>query len=217
MTSMRETNLVYEKDEHPIHGTWLSVDVVAFTEDAPHAKVILITRQGVPHKGSTTLPGGLLAAWDGETVDQAARRIVAEKVGVSLAGEPVVVDVVSDPDRDERGHTVSIIVAVRVPSDTPGAVFVEDIPGNMPFGHSRIAQRALAVIRERILVDTQTTYALLGTATTVPYAHALLSALESVPDATVRSRIERSGMYRKTELNEQGTNGRPSIVWVSMS
>lgn len=212
---MRETNLVYEKGEHPIHGTWLSVDVIAFTEDTPRSKMVLITRQGVPHKGSTTLPGGLLAAWDGETVNQAARRIVADKVGVPLAGEPVVVDVISDPDRDERGHTVSIVVAVRVPSGTPGAVPVEDIPKDMPFDHYRIAQRALSVLRERVLVDTQTTYALLGTATTVPYAHALLSALERVPDATVRSRIERSMLYRRTERNEHGSNGRPSIVWVS--
>lgn len=213
MTSMVDTNLFYKKNEHPIHGTWLSVDVVAFTEDEPEAKVVLITRQGTPHRGKPTLPGGLLAAWDGETVEQAARRIVAEKVGVPLAGDPVVVDVVSDPQRDERGHTVSIVVAVRVPADTTGAVSVKDVPDNMPFGHTNMVRDTVTALRERLFVDTKTTRAMLGDITTVPYTHAMMSALETVGDATVRSRLERSGMYVKSNnLASKGT-GRPATVW----
>ncbi|MGC7255688.1 NUDIX hydrolase, partial [Mycobacteroides abscessus subsp. massiliense] len=81
-----------------------------------------------PHKGETTLPGGLLAAWDGETVEQCARRIVRDKAGTELTGGVAVVDVISDPDRDERGHTVSIVVVARVPAEATGAVPVIQIP-----------------------------------------------------------------------------------------
>ena len=70
MTSLRETNIAYKDGEHPVHGTWLSVDVVALTQDADAARVALITRTGRPHRGATTLPGGLLAAWNQETVDR---------------------------------------------------------------------------------------------------------------------------------------------------
>lgn len=211
---MAETNLVYGKGEHPVHGTWLSVDVVAFTEDKPQAKVVLIEREGEPHRGATTLPGGLLAAWDTETVAQAAARVVAEKVGVPLAGTPVVVDVVSDPNRDERGHTVSIVVAVRVPADTPGAVRVSDIPEDMPFGHARMIARAVTMIGERLFTDRELTYALLGDTTTVPYAHALCAALEPVHDSTVRSRLERSGLYNRVDDGNRDPNRRPRVEWV---
>ncbi|MBX9979181.1 MAG: NUDIX domain-containing protein, partial [Mycobacterium gordonae] len=90
--------------------TWLSVDVVALTEDEPVPRIVLIRRAGTPHRGATTLPGGLLDAEHGETVEQAARRIVQQKAGARVTSGVAIVDVVSDPTRDERGHTVSIVV-----------------------------------------------------------------------------------------------------------
>jgi len=85
MRSMAESNLAVRPGDHPVHGTWLSVDVVALTDD-PEPKIVLIERAGAPHKGETTLPGGLLAAWDGETVEQCARRIMRDKAGTELTG-----------------------------------------------------------------------------------------------------------------------------------
>lgn len=64
MRSMTESNLAVRAGDHPVHGTWLSVDVVALTDD-PEPKIVLIERAGAPHKGEITLPGGLLAAWEG--------------------------------------------------------------------------------------------------------------------------------------------------------
>lgn len=45
MRSMRDTNLAYESGDHPLHGTWLSVDVVALSED-PQPRIVLIERRG---------------------------------------------------------------------------------------------------------------------------------------------------------------------------
>lgn len=214
MTSMRDTNLAYKPGEHPVHGTWLSVDVVAITEDSP-SKVVLITRQGHPHKGATTLPGGLLAAWDGETVEDAARRIVREKVGVEVHTPVAVLDVVSDPDRDERGHTVSVLVAMRVPAGTPGAVAVGSIPEGMPFRHTEMLRRGLMRIRERVLVERDTSLALLGVLTTVRAAIDLFALCSpKTTDTAVRSRLDRCPIYaRDDDLLVRTRIGRPQAVY----
>ena len=216
MSSMRETNLAYRDGEHALHGTWLSVDVIALTEDADQARVVLIEREGTPHRGETTLPGGLLAAWNGETVDQAARRIIREKVGVEITGAIVDLFTVSDRDRDERGHTVSVVVAARVPADTPGAVTAGQIPDQMPFGHTGMALRALRKLNQRMFADPDTTYALLGDTTTAKEAFTLMRACSDLSDTAVRARLERSKLY-VSRARETGSatpaGGRPPLLW----
>jgi 8-oxo-dGTP diphosphatase len=221
MTSMRDTNIAYREGEHPVHGTWLSVDVVALTQDADAVRVAVITRKGQPHRGATTLPGGLLAAWDQETVEGAARRIVREKVGVEVTGGVAILDVVSDPGRDERGHTVSIVVGVRVPADTPGAVTIDDLPDDMPFGHSAMVRAALSRIRTGLFTDPALTYALAGETTTMGDVMALAKACD--PDAsasTVGSRLRRCGMYEaaadRSRKREAGA-GRPALVFTRVA
>lgn len=219
MTSMADTNLVYRDGEHPLHGTWLSVDVVALTLDAPDpARVVLIERAGEPHRGATTLPGGLLAAWDGETVEQCVHRIVAEKVGARVVGGVAIVGVVSDPGRDERGHTVSIVTAVRVPAGTVGAVPVDQVPPDMPFGHSTMLRDALTTLSQRMFADAATTYALLGDETTVIEARSLVAAFGPAPRNTVASRLKRSALYREADAahgDQPRGRGRPAQVFVS--
>jgi 8-oxo-dGTP diphosphatase len=217
MTSLRETNITYRDGEHPIHGTWLSVDVVALTQDADAVRIALITRNGRPHRGATTLPGGLLAAWDQETVEQAARRIVREKAGVEVTSGVAVLDVVSDPERDERGHTVSIVVGVRVPAETPGAVLVGDLPDDMPFGHSAMVRAALSKIGTGLFTDPALTYALVGDVTTMGEVMALARACDpEASGSTIGSRLRRCGMYQAasdlSRKRETGA-GRPALVF----
>ncbi|SIM05027.1 NUDIX hydrolase [Mycobacteroides abscessus subsp. abscessus] len=213
MRSMTESNLAVRPGDHPVHGTWLSVDVVALTHD-PEPQIVLIERAGAPHKGETTLPGGLLAAWEGETVEQCAQRIMRDKAGTELAGGVAVVDVVSDPDRDERGHTVSIVVVARVPADAAGAIPLTQIPEAMPFGHTAIARSAILRLGERLLVDPDTTRAMLGDETTLAQVRALLSVTGPTTAGAARKRLDRSLLYRRTdELRQPAPTGRPGHVY----
>lgn len=217
MGSLRETNLGYQEAEHPIHGTWLSVDVVALTQDVDAARVALITRAGQPHRGATTLPGGLLAAWNGETVEQAARRIVREKVGVEVLGGVSVLDVVSDTGRDERGHTVSIVVGARIPAGTSGAVRVDEVAQDMPFGHSPMLRAALTKLSTGLFSDPALTYALLGEATTMTEVMALARACDPrASESTLGSRLRRCGMYEIDHNHNRKRDtgaGRPALVF----
>lgn len=215
MGSLRETNLVYQDGEHPLHGTWLSVDLVALTQDVDAVRIALITRAGEPHRGATTLPGGLLAAWNQETVEEAARRIAREKVETEIVSGAAILDVVSDPGRDERGHTVSIVVGVRIPAGTPAAVRLDDVPDDMPFGHSAMVRAALSKIGTGLFTDTALTFALLGDTTTMAEVMALARVCDpEASESTIGSRLRRCGMYHPDHSRRRETGaGRPALVF----
>jgi len=80
----------------------LTVDVVI----SDCEKVVLIQRKNDPFQGAWALPGGFVDY--GETVEQAAVREVKEETGLEVELEGLL-GVYSDPDRDPRGHTVSVV------------------------------------------------------------------------------------------------------------
>ena len=123
----------------------LMVDVVIPAEEG----VVLIRRGSDPFKGQWALPGGFVEV--GETVEAAAVREAAEETGlvVELAH---LVGVYSEPERDPRGHNVSVAFLARVfggellASTDASEVSVLD-PGavDLAFDHSRIIDEALSL------------------------------------------------------------------------
>jgi 8-oxo-dGTP diphosphatase len=123
----------------------LMVDVVIPAEEG----VVLIRRGSDPFEGQWALPGGFVEV--GETVEAAAVREAAEEtgLGVELAR---LVGVYSEPDRDPRGHNVSVAFLARVLSGELSAasdaaeVSVLD-PGSvdLAFDHRRIIDAALSL------------------------------------------------------------------------
>ncbi len=82
----------------------LAVDCIVLIE----GRVLLIRRKNEP-KG-WALPGGFVNY--GETVEQAVRREIKEETGLDLA-DLRQFRVYSDPDRDPRGHCVSVVFVAR--------------------------------------------------------------------------------------------------------
>ena len=123
----------------------LMVDVVIPAEEG----VVLIRRGSDPFEGQWALPGGFVEV--GETVEAAAVREAAEEtgLGVELAR---LVGVYSEPDRDPRGHNVSVAFLARVLSGELSAasdaaeVSVLD-PGSvdLAFDHRSIIDAALSL------------------------------------------------------------------------
>lgn len=72
--------------------------------------IVLIKRKYDPYKGSWALPGGFVE-W-GETVESAVVREVKEETGLE-ADIIELVGVYSDPERDPRGHTVTVCYLMR--------------------------------------------------------------------------------------------------------
>ncbi|WP_414470567.1 NUDIX domain-containing protein [Methanobacterium sp. ACI-7] len=67
--------------------------------------MVLIKRKKDPYAGSWALPGGFVEY--GETVENAVIREVKEETGIEIELKGIV-GVYSDPQRDPRGHTVTI-------------------------------------------------------------------------------------------------------------
>jgi 8-oxo-dGTP diphosphatase len=81
----------------------LTVD--AWIED-PRGRVLLVRRGRPPFKGRWAFPGGF-CEW-GETTEESCAREAREETGIEVQIGRVL-GVYSDPDRDPRGHTVSVL------------------------------------------------------------------------------------------------------------
>jgi 8-oxo-dGTP diphosphatase len=123
----------------------LMVDVVIPAEEG----VVLIRRGSEPFEGQWALPGGFVEV--GEMVEEAAVREAAEETGLAVELARLV-GVYSEPDRDPRGHNVSVAFLARVLSGELSAatdaseVSVLD-PGSvdLAFDHRRIIDDALSL------------------------------------------------------------------------
>jgi 8-oxo-dGTP diphosphatase len=124
----------------------VAVDLVIELEDRPGRPVVLI-RRGHPPAGHA-LPGGFVDL--GETVEQAAVREAREETGLDVT-LVALLGVYSDPARDPRGHTVTIVWVARasgepVAGDDAAAILVTDPAAAPPlaFDHDRVLSDYLA-------------------------------------------------------------------------
>src|SRR5690349_9971809 len=73
--------------------------------------LLMIRRGGDPFRGMLALPGGFVDV--GETVEQAAVRELREETGVAVdAADLRLAGVYSQPGRDPRGWTVSVLFRI---------------------------------------------------------------------------------------------------------
>lgn len=113
-------------------------------------KIVLIKRANEPFKGYYALPGGIVEY--GEKVEDALLREVEEETG--LKGKIYkLVGVYSDPNRDPRGHFVSVCFVVkckgelRAGSDAKevGLFDLKNLP-KLAFDHEKMIKDAEEII-----------------------------------------------------------------------
>ncbi len=123
----------------------LMVDVVI----PSGGEVVLIRRAGEPFAGRWALPGGFVEV--GETVEEAAAREAAEETGLAVEMARLV-GVYSEPERDPRGHNVSVAFLARVLSgelaaatDASEVALLDPSSVELAFDHRRIVDDALSL------------------------------------------------------------------------
>jgi len=119
------------------------VDVIVERDD----KVLLIKRGTPPFKGKLAIPGGHLKY--GETVEAAAKREILEETGLEIRIK-CILGVYSDPERDPRGHRISVVFIADYASgklnagdDAAGADWhsicdLERIASQLAFDHGKV-------------------------------------------------------------------------------
>lgn len=121
----------------------LMVDIVIPSEEG----VVLVRRGSEPFEGQWALPGGFVEV--GETVEEAAAREAAEETGLAVELARLV-GVYSDPERDPRGHNVSVAFVARVlggdldaASDAAEVAVLDPEGVELAFDHTRIIADAM--------------------------------------------------------------------------
>lgn len=118
-----------------------TVDIIIELMDQPHRPIILIERKNSPY--GWALPGGFIDY--GETVENAARREAKEEISLSVE----LIEqfhVYSNPNRDPRQHTLSIVFIARAKGRPQAAddaknvrVFtLWELPTDLCFDHDKI-------------------------------------------------------------------------------
>lgn len=138
----------------------LTVDAVVLQRqnhgrDGESCHVLLVKRGIEPFKGSYALPGGFVEY--GEDIDDAVHREVREETG--LDGLPFrQFHAFGGPDRDPRGHTVTVVYvavivgeppAVRGGDDAAAAAWVPVDPlPDLAFDHAVILGKVLEAMKQ---------------------------------------------------------------------
>lgn len=130
----------------------LTTDIFIFDDEK---NFILIKRGNEPYKDYWALPGGFVEY--GECVEDAAIREALEETSINVTLDKLV-GVYSDPSRDPRGHTVSIVYAARgnmsqMKADDDacdiGIFTPEDLEKiNLAFDHDKIIKDCFISIRK---------------------------------------------------------------------
>lgn len=127
----------------------VAADVIIELVDRPGRPIVLVQRRNPPH--GYALPGGFVDV--GETVEAAACREVREETGLEVQLTSLL-GVYSEPGRDPRGHTVSVVYvgeargAPAAGDDAAGIlVTAPDSPPPLAFDHARILEDYLRRVR----------------------------------------------------------------------
>jgi 8-oxo-dGTP diphosphatase len=125
----------------------LAADVIIELVDRPGRPIVLIERRNPPP--GWAIPGGFVDV--GESIEQAAVREAREETALEVT-LMALLGVYSDPKRDARGHTASVVYVASAQGtpraqDDAAAVGVfnpADLPANLAFDHRRILTDYLA-------------------------------------------------------------------------
>jgi 8-oxo-dGTP diphosphatase len=120
-----------------------TVDIIIELIDRPHRPIVLIERLNSPL--GWAIPGGFVDY--GEPVEVAARREAAEETGLSVELIEQFL-VYSDPKRDERQHTISVVFLATASGEPMAGDDAKNIgifeswrvPSNLCFDHDRVLQ-----------------------------------------------------------------------------
>ncbi len=126
----------------------VTVDCVLLRENGEQVEVLLIQRKNEPFKGQWALPGGFID--EKETLEEAVARELKEETGITNI-ELFQFRAYSEPDRDPRGRTISMVY-IGALNDEEETLHAGDDAKNAQW-HSLNKLQNLAFDHEKIIFD----------------------------------------------------------------
>ncbi len=184
----------------------VTVDVVILTMSEGKLHVLVVRRGEAPFKGMYAIPGGFKRP--GETLDEAAKRELAEETGVDAASLLTQFGAYGDPERDPRMNVVTVaylavlrdVGAIVAGADAAEAALVpvSDLLNeriDLAFDHLRIVRDAV----ERARVELEVT----RIATAFVGATFTLAELRAVYEAVWGVQLDAAN-FRRSVVAENG-------------
>ena len=194
----------YDPSQFPAFA--VTVDVVVLTMSNGRLHVLLVRRGTAPFEGMWAIPGGFKRPT--ETLDEAAKRELAEETGVDGASLLTQFGAYGDPERDPRMSVVTIaylavlreVAEIVAGTDAADAALVpvsDALRGNfeLAFDHGRIVRDAI----ERVRADLD----LRGIATAFVGPTFTLAELRTVYEAVWGVHLDGAN-FRRSVLGESG-------------
>jgi 8-oxo-dGTP diphosphatase len=194
----------YDPSQFPAFA--VTVDVVILTMVEGELQVLLVRRGQAPYEGVWAIPGGFKLPT--ETLDEAARRELAEETGVDVARLLVQFGAYGDPGRDPRMNVVTVgYLAVlrdvgRVAAGTDAADAALHPVADVLAGHVELAFDHLQIVSDavaRVRVDLEVT----GLATAFVGPTFTLAELRAVYEAVWGVHLDGGNFHRRV-VSEDG-------------
>ena len=194
----------YDPSQFPAFA--VTVDVVILTMVERTLNVLLVRRGEEPFEGMWAIPGGFKRPH--ETLDEAARRELAEETGVDVPSLLTQFGAYGDPGRDPRMNVVTVgylavlrdVGAIAAGTDAAEADLVpasDVLHGKLPlaFDHLRLVRDAIERVRVELEVSGIAT-AFVGTTFTMAELRAVYEAIWGV-------QLDAAN-FRRTIVSEDG-------------
>jgi 8-oxo-dGTP diphosphatase len=228
MTKTSDPRALADYDPSQFPAFAVTVDVVILTMADSRLHVLLVRRGVAPFEGMWAIPGGFKRPT--ETLDEAAKRELAEETGVDSASLLTQFGAYGDPGRDPRMNVVTVaylavlrtVGAVVAGTDAAAAALIpvsEALNGKieLAFDHARIVRDAV----ERVRADfglTGIATAFVGPTFTVAELRAVYEAVWGVhlDGANFRRRVvAESGWVIPTGRRARpgSTGGKPAELF----
>jgi 8-oxo-dGTP diphosphatase len=205
-TKTRDVGVLVDYDASRFPAFAVTVDVVILTMSEGMLHVLLVCRGEAPFEGMWAIPGGFKRPT--ETLDEAAKRELAEETGVDAASLLTQFGAYGDPERDPRTNVVTIaylavlrdVGAVVAGSDAAAAALlpvsaVLNGKVELAFDHLRIVRDAV----ERARVELEVT----GIATAFVGATFTLAELRAVYEAVWGVQLDAAN-FRRSVVTDDG-------------
>lgn len=138
-------NLLKKKKKIEYRNPSLTVDIII---KYPDDSIVLIKRKNPPFSEMLALPGGFVEY--GERVEEAAIREAEEETGLKVKLEKIL-GVYSDPKRDPRAHTVSIVyIATPLEGELKASDDAKEVIRTKNIDFSKLAFDHADIIRDFI-------------------------------------------------------------------
>ena len=199
----------------------VTVDLVLFTVNEGHLKVMLVKRAEEPFQNDWSLPGGFIKI--GETLEAAAQRVLVEKTGVSDVYMEQLYTFGS-PKRDPRSRVITVAYIALIPWQSlpqptsekvtdPTWAPVDHLP-KLAFDHKEIVNYAVKRLRAKVSYSN-IVYGLMPKQFRLSELQSMYECIinDKLDKRNFRKRMLATGLLKETGKKDIAGAHRPAMLY----